>query len=277
MNKKYLEIHETAFITSTFRSIEEDLSQDHFAKLWRNSKTEKWVKEYLAKVSSEEIYTHCLRNRYFLDSIKDLLDNQEIEVLINFGSGFSMYPFLLNERMIHIELDKPEIVDYKKEKILNWQKNNTLPERNIHFIGVDFSKNYEADVLTKILSIKKNKSCFILIEGVLFFLDREETENLFNFFNIIQNSGDFIGSASFQETVKETLAFKKLLSFFNRKISKTKESDYQTINDDFYQSRENYKLIDHQDYFGLSKKYNHIVQLSKESILNENFYLLKKT
>ncbi|MEC8683736.1 MAG: hypothetical protein VXX80_08655 [Bacteroidota bacterium] len=100
---------------------------------------------------------------------------------------------------------------------------------------------------------------------------------MFNFFDTIQKSDDYIGSASFQETIKDTKAFQNLLDFFNKKVSKTTESDYQTIENQYYQSKENYKLIDHQDYFSLSKKYENNINQSKELILNENFYLLKKT
>ena len=274
--EKNIEIHETAFVTSAFRAFDESLSQDNFAKLWQNSKTEKWIEQYLNQVSSEETYTHCLRNRYFLDKIKNLVQNNEIEVLINFGSGFSMYPFLLNEKLINIEIDKPEIVNFKKNKIIDWQKVNVLPKRNIHFIGVDFSKDYKEKLLNKINSIKSNKSSFILIEGVLFFLNKRETNQLFEFFDIIQQSNDYIGSASFQETIKETKAFQNLLSFFNQKVSKTNESDYQTIEDKYYTSMKNYKLIDHQDYFSLSKKYGNKIKIIKDLILNEHFYLLKK-
>lgn len=274
--EKNIEIHETAFLTSTLRSYNENLSQDYFAKLWCNPKSDKWVKAYLDLVSSEETNAHCLRNRYFLDTIKKLIDDNEIEVLINFGCGFSMYPFLLNEKLINIEIDKPEIIDYKKSKIENWQKTNTVPKRNIHYIAVDFSEDYKEDLLSQISSIKNNKPCFILIEGVLFFLDREETDNLFNFFNVIQKPGDYIGSVSFPETLKEGLAFQKLLHFLNQIVSKTRDSDYQTVEDEYYQSQPDYKLIDHQDYFSLSTKYGNEIKLDKELILNENFYLLKK-
>lgn len=275
--EKNIEIHETAFLTSTLRSLNEDLSQDYFAKLWRNTKSDIWIKKYLDLVSSEETNTHCLRNRYFLDTIKKLVDDNDVEVLINFGCGFSMYPFLLDERLIHIEIDKPEVINYKKSKLMNWQKTNTLPKRNIHFIAVDFNEDYKQDLLTKIFSIKNNKPCFILIEGVLFFLDRKETDMLFDFFNMIQKPGDFIGSVSFQDTLKESLAFRKLMTFLNQIVSKTKESDYQTIADDYYRSQPTYQLIDHQDYFSLSAKYGNVIQLNKEEILNENFYLLKKS
>ena len=272
-----IKIHETAFVTSTFRAFDENLSQDFFAKLWQNSTTENWIKEYLDQVSSEETFTHCLRNRYFLDTIKNLIQNQQIETVINFGSGFSMYPFLLNENIVHIEIDKPDIVNYKKNQIEEWQEKKIIPKRNIHFIGVDFSKDYKQELFSKIQSIKGNKSTFILIEGVLFFLSRKETNDLFNFFDTIQKNDDYIGSASFQETIKDTKAFQNLLDFFNKKVSKITEGDYQTIENQYYQSQKNYKLIDHQDYFSLSKKYENNINQSKELILNENFYLLKKT
>lgn len=95
-----------------------------------------------------------MRNRYFLDTLKGLIQKQEIEVLINFGSGFSMYPFLLDENILHIEIDQPEIVDYKKRQLQEWQIKNILPKRNIHFIGVDFSINYQQELYTKIQSVK---------------------------------------------------------------------------------------------------------------------------
>lgn len=66
------------------------------------------------------------------------------------------------------------------------------------------------------------------------------------------------------------------MHFFGEKVAKTKASDYQTVQDEFYQRRGNYSLMDHQDYFSLSKTYNHKIRLQKELILNENFYLLQK-
>ncbi|WP_298894312.1 class I SAM-dependent methyltransferase [uncultured Psychroserpens sp.] len=274
--KKHIEIHETAFVTSMFRSSNEALSEDYFAKLWNNPKTEKWIEDYLEKVSSEEAATHCLRNRYFLDTLKTLIDTNHVEVLINFGCGFSMYPFLLDKNLIHIEIDKSEIIQYKTEKLDDWQHKNILPKRRIYSIGVDFSDDYEDKLREQIEAIKGNRKSFILIEGVLFFLDRAETNRLFDFFDTLQHSGDFIGSGSFQDSLKDSQAFKRLLDFFGKKVINMRESDYQTINDIYYENIKNYKLIDHQDYFSLSKTYNNPIQLEKDLILNEHFYVLKK-
>lgn len=272
-----LEIHETAFMTAIFRSRNEALSRDHFAKLWGNKRVEKWVNTYLKEVPSDEVSAHCLRNRYFLDKIKELIKEKDLEVVINFGCGFSMYPFLLDEKIINIEIDKPEIIRYKKSKINAWQNSAVLPPRTIHFIGVDFSKDYRERLLLEINSIKKDKACLVLIEGVLFFLSKDEIDKLFDFFSLLQKEGDFIGSASFQETIKETPVYKTLLNFIDGRVSKKDDSEYQTLEDEYYRERKDYNLIDHQDYFSLSKKYGNKTELGKEYILNENFYLLEKS
>ena len=274
--QSHIQIHETAFFTSSFRAFNEALSADKYAKLWLNPKTDAWIQEYLTEVSSEETYTHCLRNRFFLETIKDLAASKQIEVLINFGSGFSMYPFLLNESLIHIEIDKPEIVNFKASKIEEWQNEKKLPKRDLHYVGVDFSEDYKTKLLEQIQQIKGGKPCFILIEGVLFFLDKAETDGLFSFFNLIQTDGDYVGSASFQDDLKSSTAFKKLLRFLNKKVSKTSESDYLTLQDSYYKSLPDYNLIDHQDYFSLSKTYNNTIHLKPDLILNEHFYVLKK-
>ncbi|MDP3358842.1 MAG: class I SAM-dependent methyltransferase [Lutibacter sp.] len=271
-----IKIHETAFLTATFRSIDENLSGDPFAKLWQNEKTDLWLKEYINNVSTEEPYCHCLRNRYFLDQIKKSIKQNNIEILINFGSGFSMYPFLLDENLIHIEIDKPEIVEHKKQKIEDWQNKSLIPKRDIHFLGVDFNEEYESELVPKIMSVKKDKRSFILIEGVLFFLGKKETISLFSLFDSLQNKGDLIGSVSFQNNVSETISFKKMLAFLAKKLTKDQELDYQLIDDEFYQNIENYKLTDKQDFFSLSKKYRHATSLSKGEILNETMYLLEK-
>ena len=62
----------------------------------------------------------------------------------------------------------------------------------------------------------------------------------------------------------------------NQNVSKTSESACQTVEDNYYSRQKGYKLIDHQDYFSLSKKYGNKIRQAKALILNENFYLLKK-
>lgn len=269
---KTIQIHDTAFITSAFRASNETISLDPYAKLWTNKGAQDWSKNYLNKVSKHEANAHCLRNRYFFNTINTLLKANKIKVLINFGSGFSMYPYCLDSSLINIEIDKPEIIEFKQKQTKQFIASGKLPERNIQYIGVDFNDDYQEELQKKINTIVKNQSSFILLEGVLFFLKMKEAKTLFNFFNSIQKQGDYIASASFRENIQETSAFKKLLQFT---ASETNIIDYLTVNDDFYTEIKNYKLIDDQDYFTLSKKHLNLTKIDNNNVLNERFYVLK--
>lgn len=274
--KQDFEIHETAFLTSTLRSYCEELGHDIYAKLWNQENHKQWIEEYLQRTSTEEDTAHCLRNRYFLDTIKQLAQEKKIEALINFGCGLSMYPFLIDQELIHIEIDKTELIDFKQFHINNWQEEGALPKRKVHYLGVDFSHDFRESLFKRITDNLKGKSCFILLEGVLFFLNQEQTDQLFSFFDSIQNPGDYIGSVSFQDSFRQTRAWKRLMDFVEYKLSNPIKEDYHTLSDDYYRSLPNYQLIDQQDFFSMSKKHNIPQRLERDLILNENFYLLEK-
>jgi len=270
-----MKTEDSGFMTAMFRSYNEGLSKDVYAKLWKTKDRDVLAKDYLNAISLEEANAHSLRNRYFLETIKTLIKNKEIEVLINFGSGFSMYPFLV-EDIINIEIDKPEIVDLKKSKLQSWQEEGKIPKREIHFIGVDFNTDYKEELHSKIRLITNNKPSLILLEGVLFFLSMTDCNKLFTFFESIQKTNDFIGSVSFNDSVKKTTAFQNLLNFSNSNGVEISASDCLSLEDHFYHNIKDYKLIDRQDYYSLSKTYNNNIVANKDLTLNEVFYLLKK-
>ncbi|MBT8243772.1 MAG: adenosine deaminase [Winogradskyella sp.] len=276
-NSKNIRVSDTAFVTCAFRRLDEELSGDYYAKLWNNENAEKILKGYINYVSKEEIETHCIRNRYFLETIKNLVKNNEIEILINFGAGFSMYPFLLDSDISHIEIDKPEVVEYKKEVITKLISQNKLPKRDLTYVGVDFSQDYLDKLLTNLKQIVDNRSCFILIEGVLFFLNKSETILIFSLFDKLQNTNDYIGSVSYTEDARETSAFSRLIEYTNRGLKDASADGCQIVPNSFYESLESYRLINKEDYFSCSKLYNHKPKLDADDILNESFYILKKT
>ena len=273
-----MEVHETAFVTSAFRAMHAALSRDEFAHLWLNDKVQYWADTYLSMVTREESAAHSMRNRYFLDSIHRLFKAGKIEYLINFGCGFSMYPYLLPDGLKHIEIDKPEVIRHKDQKTLLWEEQGILPARDIVRIPCDFSEDYENELFDKIINIKKNSPCFILLEGVLFFLTREEMLRLFQLFNTLQEKGDSIGSVSFRAEDTENKAFSLLLEFMKKENPHgTEEVRYQTVEDHFYKALPGYDLVDHQDYFSLSKNYQHQPTTTEDMIINEQFYQLQKT
>ncbi|MCG8332789.1 MAG: class I SAM-dependent methyltransferase [Chitinophagales bacterium] len=274
--KDTIKIHETAFVTATYRASNEALSKDKYSTYWKNPKTDKWIKNYVEKVSLKEPFTHCLRNRFFYETIKQLIDNKEIEVLINFGCGFSMYPFLFGKDLINIEIDQKDIINYKRKEVKQLIKEGKLPDREIHYIAKDF--NLEKDELEdEIKSIVKGKPSFVLLEGVIFFLSKESTNELIELIGRIQAPGSYFGSVSFLDSIEKTDCFKRLISFFEEEVILNSKFEYLTLPTSYYQSLPSYELIEHEDYVSLSKEFSptDIVE-DGDLILNENMYLLRR-
>ncbi len=271
-----INIHETAFVTASFRAGDSALSGDRLAHLWANPIVDNHAKRYCSAVSTYEDYAHCLRNRYFYDTLKELISKKRIEVLINFGCGFSMYPFLLDASLHYIEIDKADVITYKKEKTEAWQKERLLPDRNITFLEADFNAPSLQDLYKQLKALKSGQRSFILLEGVLFFLGKSDTTRLFDLFNRLQGPEEFLASVSFQPQLEKQAVFKKLIDFVEGNLEKNQQFNYQTVPDSFYEDIEGYTLIDHQHTLSLSAHYMPENKLPFEEILNEHMYLLQK-
>jgi len=271
-----INIHETAFVTASFRKGNVAVSKDKYAHLWSRSSIDTYANRYSHAVSSYEPYAHCLRNRYFYDTINKLLAENSIEVLINFGCGFSMYPYLFENSLHFIEIDKSDVVTHKKEMTNKWEREGKLPSRNITYLEADFNLASLDKLYEQIIALKKGRKSFILLEGVLFFLSKDDTERLFELFSQIQEPGEYIGSVSYLPQLEEQFVFKKLIDYVEGNLEKNKRFQYQTVADEFYKNIKGYDLIDHQDTFSLAAFYEPKRALPKEEILNEHMYLLKK-
>lgn len=276
MNPK-INIHETAFVTAFFRMGDVALSQDRYAYLWSKSNIEGHAKRYSKAVSSYEPYAHCLRNRFFFDTINKLMIQNRIEVLINFGCGFSMYPYLLDNSLHYIEIDKADVVTHKKEMTTKWEREKKLPTRKISYLEADFNLASQDKLYEQIIALKNGKKSFILLEGVLFFLGKEDTKRLFELFGKLQQPDEYLGSVSFLPQLEKQLVFRKLIDYVESNLEKNELFQYQTVADEFYINLKGYELTDHQHTLSLAAYYDPKRFIPKEEVLNEHMYILKKT
>lgn len=272
-----MQIHETAFVVSTYRSHHEDVSKDTYAKLWNNPSTNKLIPEILENVSRHEAILHSLRNRFFHESMKSFFENNRGGTLINFGSGFSMYQFLMNDNVSTIEIDKKDIIEYKKEKIDQWIQEGKLPDRDIVYISIDFNTLSEEKIVQSLKPYIKKEPIFILLEGVLFFLNQQTTKKLFKVFKNIQRPGDIVGSVSYLPEIESTEVYKRLLNYFDSHNDTNDYFSHQTISNSYYKNIDGYSLKEHVDEYNLAKTYASGFGINdKNQILNEHMYLLER-
>ncbi len=273
-----MQIHETAFIVSTYRSYHEDVSKDAYAKLWNNPATDALIPDIIKSVSEHEAILHSLRNRFFYERMNSFFKENGGGTLINFGSGFSMYQFSFDNNVSTIEIDKKDIIDYKKEKIDHWTQEGKLPYRDIQYAAIDFNKNSVEEMVNSLRPIIKKEPTFILIEGVVFFLDRTTTNKLFNVFKELQKPNDLVGLVTYLPEVENTAVYKRLLHYFDSNNDTNDSFSHQTIPDSYFHKIDGYEVQERTDEFQLSKIYarQHIIK-DKTEILNETSYMLRRT
>jgi O-methyltransferase involved in polyketide biosynthesis len=271
-----INIHETAFVTASFRAGENALSKDNYAHLWANEITDQHARRYLNAVSLHEGMAHCLRNRYFLESLQAHIEKGDIDTLVNFGCGFSMYPFLLDPSLLFVEIDTPDVITHKQRRLDHWQEEKILPPRDILFLSANFNDHSLEYLHGALDPLIRGRKCFFLLEGVLFFLGRQDTLNLFELFRRLQQPGDLVGSVSFTPALEKQVVFRKLIDFVEGNLEKNQQFHYQTLADDFYRTLNAYTLFDHQNTLSLAKRYLPGLSLPEEEVLNEQMYLLRK-
>ncbi len=272
-----MQVHETAFVISTYRALHEEISSDPFARLWNNPQTDALVTNILGGAFKDEAVLHSLRNRFFHDSLQAFFTAEKGGTFINFGAGFSMYQYALPESVETLEIDKTEIISFKKAQTETWMAEGRLPKRKVNYVALDFNHNSSESMVEVIRPFINKSPTFILIEGVLFFLTRDTTNKLFEVFKALQKPGDQVGSVSYAPEIENTRIYGHLLHYFDSNNDTNDSFAHQTIAHEYYKTRNGYALEKHTDDFDMAQLHapQHDIN-NRSSILNENLYLLQR-
>lgn len=145
---------------------------DQFAKRFMDEKAleifEPFRSETMANISN---VTRC---RIIDDILRDEITKNVNTSVITIGAGFDTRPYRLQGGR-WFELDEPQVIDYKNEKLPVSECKNSL-ER----ISIDFSNESLSD---KLKVINSEEPVIIVIEGVFMYL---EPENILHTINALQ-------------------------------------------------------------------------------------------
>lgn len=156
-------ISNTAFYCCGVRMLDaahpHSLCHDIFAKRFMDLRGmqifEPFISETLPNISNS------VRCWIIDESLRDTLRKQPDSVVISIGAGFDSRPYRLTGGN-WVELDEPQIIEYKNEKLLIAECKNNLAR-----IAIDFSSE---TITEKLAQFKCNTPVIIVIEGVFMYL-----------------------------------------------------------------------------------------------------------
>jgi len=269
-------VHDTAFVIAYYRAQQLEVSQDPYASLWLRPGLDKWADEFAAEVSEYDQLLHCLRNRFFYSELGTLWPTEENILFLNMGAGFSMYPYVLPNKIQTIELDFEEIALYKSEKTSAFTRENLLPKRSVEHWNVDITDSQSQAELLQKLQVYRDYKKVILIEGVFFFLTEAQIDSVLSFCSDLLTPGDLLMCVSFHNEQKETAVFKRLIQYF-AEVLKSESNPFSTLPHSYYEKLKGFELIKQSSSWELGQTLKVLPEnVLVTEVLNEHFYILER-
>ncbi len=274
---EYKDVSLTAFIVNESRARLESLSGDIYAKLWVTEETKRMWEELAEEVYPYDHINLSLRNRFYLDKIKEFVKEHDNSVFINMGSGFTSYPYLIDQACRCIEIDYPHIINFKERKVRQWQEEGILPERSVEFYPLDIENRKEMDNFEKIFSSWCAATpTIIIMEGLTYYLSVETFEKMFLYYTKYLVKGslvifDFWGQDSEDYPVIQHV--KKYLS----NIAKGPVKEFTYIDVEYINNIKGFSIVEHTSIQNLEQRYveTRVLQ-DKENRFSTQFSVLVK-
>lgn len=219
-------------------------------------------------------YFFC-RFRYYDDVVKECLQNNEIDIIINIGAGMDCRPHYIEgiNTLHYYEIDHPTVIEKKKEKIKKVL--GQLPEF-ITYVGIDFNnQSIEEALLQKGYNLN-SKTLFIL-ESVSAYLITEANETIFSFVSKATSKSKFVFSYVTKDFMSGNNLNHKTLEFLHRRIIVKKELELKHC---FEQSKiekylQNFSMstIEHIGANEFKERYIQPIDLRMDVVEMERFIL----
>jgi O-methyltransferase involved in polyketide biosynthesis len=246
----------TALVTNYSRARLVNLSKDLYAHLWVTPESILLSDELSHNVYPYDDINLGLRNRFFLDHINKFASVNENSVIISIGAGFDNYPFLAKSDSHFIEIDLPNIINYKEHKIIEWIKDKKLPKRNIEFIAIDLNNQAQRLIMKeKLKTAIKDKPSFVLMEGLTYYLKSEILSEIFAILREIQNIGSLVTFDYWKPDALEYPVMRRLKDFLNNKFGSSGEN-WNLFDGLYIKSIEGYTEIESSDIAQLEMVYS---------------------
>lgn len=277
-NKISPDLSGTAFVVNVSRFEKVMLSKDIYAHLWITDE----ARELYSRVQSE-VYPYddlfiSLRHRFFYEKQKEFIKTHNNPAIINIGSGFTNYPFLLEGKFEYVEVDLENIIYYKKERIEKFIQEAIIPFRDVYYYPIDLRNVIDREYLRSKLNgaIASSNRSLIIMEGLTFFLDENTLDYLFKTLGSIQKKGSEIIFDFWKPDAMTYPVLQKLKTFLEGNFG-YKLQDYYLFDKDYIESKKDFVISEMKSIQDIEKEYasTNIFE-NKDNVIPANLCTLVK-
>lgn len=250
---------ETAFMIARLRALDPNLSRDPWAHLWASLWTTKTAQRFEQEMISRHVpgdpVATCLRNRFFLEALLSFEKVHGMCTFLNIGAGLTSYPYFLSSNSTAMEIDLPEITEFKRKKIKEFENESKIPERNIEFISLDLNEITSQKKLIEVITRHANRGpFFVLIEGLLFCLQPKTVDHLFKLLGVELPKKSEVACSAFSSEVRHSQGIEGIREFHESEFE-TDFDKFVWLGESYFQNLKGFSFLEATNYTELEKKY----------------------
>lgn len=277
-NKIVPDLSGTAFVVNVSRSEKVMLSKDIYAKLWTTEEAVFLYHELRKNVYQYDDLFISLRHRFFLEKQKEFIKTHNNPVIINIGSGFTNYPYLLEGSFEYVEIDLENIINYKKEAIERFMKQDLLPFRDIYYYPINLNNVIDREYLRSKLNgaIASSNRSMVIMEGLTFFLDKKVLDFIFQLLGSTMKKGSEIVFDFWEPDAMEYPVLQKLRTYLSERFG-YEQKEYFLFDKDYIESKKDFVISEIKKISEVEKSYagtNHFE--NKDNVIPANLCTLVK-
>lgn len=254
-----------------------ELSRDRYSHLWVSDSTRRLWEDFSREVYPLDEIELGARNRFFLERLEAFIEANHDAVFVNFGAGFTSYPFLTERRCRCIEIDYEHVLAFKREKTTEWRREGLLPERDVEFLAADLRSEAERRKLREELDAEiGGRPSLFMMEGITYYLDPAVLNAIFEMSKGVQSRGSHLTFDFWTPESETHPVFIRFSDFFERRFGHQR-TDYNFLDVDFVGSLSGYELVELTDIQRLERSYSNTRLLSDyRKILPESYAVLRR-
>jgi len=267
----------TAFVVNYSRAKKVRISKDTYADRWVTPESIVLWDDLATSVYPHDDLTLSLRNRFYLERLKDFIDENENPVCLGIASGFSNYPFLVEGKCSFVEYDLPNIMEFKRDRVTQWMKEGKLPERKIAYFSIDLNDEKQRTQMKETMrQAICNDPSFVIMEGITYYLKREALTDIFKILREVQRKGSIVAFDYWKPDSMEYPVMVKLGRYLEKRMG-FEEQDWNLIDELYIKERPGFTEIESADIAKLELTYSETrVFQGRENKIPAYFSVLKR-
>lgn len=277
-NKIIPDLSGTAFVVNVSRSGKVMLSKDIYAKLWTTEEAVSLYNELRKSVYEYDDLFISLRHRFFLEKQKEFIKTHNRPAIINIGSGFTNYPYLLEGSFEYVEIDLENIINYKKEAIERFMKQDLLPFRDIYYYPIDLNNVIDREYMRSKLNgaIASTNRSMVIMEGLTFFLDEKVLDFIFQLLGSTMKKGSEIIFDFWEPDALTYPVLQKLKTYLKERFG-YEQKEYFLFDKNYIESKKDFVISEIKKISDVEKIYagTNIFE-KKENVIPANLCTLVK-